>query len=707
MRTVFLQWKEIAGHRALLLSVIGLMFVPLIYGGLFLSAFWDPYGHSNQLSIAVVNEDQKTQLSGHTIDLGKSLTQHLKTNKTFHWVFVNNAKQAIEQLQQEDYYMVLIIPSDFSRNATSFLRATPKQVQLRYYTNSGESYTAAQMVKGIIPSVDRNIARAVTQNYARMMFAFLDSVNQKWTKQTTQLMKSAKKIKPLVKGSKEMNQGLKEFAASSLQFQKGLHQARNGSMQLDAGMHTLHAGLSTLTIKLDDLDEGQNKLTTGIAATAAASKKLHQQMAAFNRAEIQFNAQFAMLVNYLKQQDFSSETLSTHQLIDWLNTWKSAYVQADQPVPDVLTSWINQLQNSSKPSYSLAELMQEMHQGSSQMIAGSQALTLATGKISTAMEQINTGTNAIGKGITGIKNGSHLLYTGAGKIMDGNDQLSHGLGVLDNEQDKLSDGAHTLYSGSSQINDGIKQINNQINRFTGNVQGKSQKPLAFARHGEKQARWLAQPESAQVKDLNQVSNYGEGLSPYILSLGLFVGALAFTTFFPMRRMDVTPSSGWAWFISKFSVAAAVALFQAVLICTLMLTIVGLKVTSIGDFYWFTIVSNLAFFAIAQFLATAFNNTGRAIGGVLLLLQFGGSSGIFPVSLTPAFFQWIHDLLPMSYSVNGLRQIISIGKDPLYLAQQTLILSGMGILAMLLTWLVFTRLLHRQNVEEQRVIPASN
>jgi putative membrane protein len=136
----------------------------------------------------------------------------------------------------------------------------------------------------------------------------------------------------------------------------------------------------------------------------------------------------------------------------------------------------------------------------------------------------------------------------------------------------------------------------------------------------------------------------------------------------------------------------------------MLIGVRLQVTNIGLFYLFSIVSSIAFFSLVLFLGAAFGNIGKTIAGVLLLIQFGGSSGIFPVALTPTFFQVMHAYLPMTYSINGLREIIAIGTDPIYLTEQFMVLSGLVVGSALLAWLTFWFLMkkHRTTFVEEEI-----
>lgn len=42
--------------------------------------------------------------------------------------------------------------------------------------------------------------------------------------------------------------------------------------------------------------------------------------------------------------------------------------------------------------------------------------------------------------------------------------------------------------------------------------------------------------------------------------------------------------------------------------------------------------------------------------IVLVLQIAASGGTFPIEMTPAFFQWIHPLLPFTYCIGAMREI---------------------------------------------------
>jgi putative membrane protein len=70
--------------------------------------------------------------------------------------------------------------------------------------------------------------------------------------------------------------------------------------------------------------------------------------------------------------------------------------------------------------------------------------------------------------------------------------------------------------------------------------------------------------------------------------------------------------------------------------------------------------SITFVALNYMLNALLGNVGRFLSIVILMLQLASSAGTYPVELLPAFFRSIHAYLPMTYSVQGLRAILSSG-----------------------------------------------
>ncbi|WP_394187014.1 YhgE/Pip domain-containing protein [Metabacillus halosaccharovorans] len=134
------EFRAIFSKKMLIISLIGVMILPIIYSAAFLSSMWDPYGKIKELPIALVNEDQKAEFNGEYFDIGEEVIKELKNNNSFEWHFVSKEK-AHKGVENGDYYAAITIPNDFSQNASSFLSSDPQKMSLNVESNPGYSYS--------------------------------------------------------------------------------------------------------------------------------------------------------------------------------------------------------------------------------------------------------------------------------------------------------------------------------------------------------------------------------------------------------------------------------------------------------------------------------------------------------------------------------------------------------------------------------------
>lgn len=74
------------------------MITPAFYAWVNIAAFWDPYGNTENISVAVVNEDRGagSELTG-DLDVGTQMIAQLKKNNQLGWQFMDAdaAKSAV------------------------------------------------------------------------------------------------------------------------------------------------------------------------------------------------------------------------------------------------------------------------------------------------------------------------------------------------------------------------------------------------------------------------------------------------------------------------------------------------------------------------------------------------------------------------------------------------------------------------------------
>ncbi len=84
-----LELKRLVSARPFRLAVGVVCLVPLLYGVLYLWAFWDPYQRLDKLPVALVVEDRPAMRAGTTLHVGADLTKELKKSGSFDWQVVS------------------------------------------------------------------------------------------------------------------------------------------------------------------------------------------------------------------------------------------------------------------------------------------------------------------------------------------------------------------------------------------------------------------------------------------------------------------------------------------------------------------------------------------------------------------------------------------------------------------------------------------
>lgn len=157
--------RNVAKHWAAIVMVVGLMILPSLYAWFNIEASWDPYGNTNNIPIAVSNEDVGVNLYGKDINIGNEVVGGLKENDGFDWKFVDE-KQAIHGVERGEYYASITIPKDFSEKITTILSDNPQKPEIDYFVN--------EKVNAITPKITIKGASGITEEVSKN---FVKTVN--------------------------------------------------------------------------------------------------------------------------------------------------------------------------------------------------------------------------------------------------------------------------------------------------------------------------------------------------------------------------------------------------------------------------------------------------------------------------------------------------------------------------------------------------
>lgn len=723
------EWLNIFKTKKMLVAIIAILFIPVLYSGMFLWAFWDPYANLQDLPVAIVNEDTGAVLDGEELQLGKELTEKLVDSKQFDFIEVE-AANAEEQLKEQNYYILIKIPDNFSSHATTLLEEHPEKLTIEYIPNEGFNFLGAQIGETAMERIKAEVNNQVSKTYAENIFTSINKLGDGFTQAADGAIQLEEGAQKLADGSHDLEGYLQQLAESTIVLAEGTTTLNDGIQSATTGASTLAQGLSSLL-------NGTNKLSEGANAAASGATNLQQGITEYTNGVSQVaQGQQAILDNQKNLADnlnklanginglddnLSALANGSNNLVSGLEQLK----QALQPVmPNLpqdnqmqLEQLMNQLLDGSKSvtngldqiatnTAGIDDKMNQLSQGANsltnaqaQVVEGVEKLVTNSPALTTGANQLAQGNQTLALSIGQLLQGTTSAQTGANSLVDGLNQLAEGstklhdgTSLLEEKSQELAQGSSTLSNGTDELVEGTSTLASKL------TEAKDEVTINAT---DETYDMLATPVTVEKTSVNHVPNYGSGFAPYFISLGLFVGALVVSIVFPLVDPVIKPASGLKWFLSKASVLAVIGAIQSIITAVIVLHVLGLEVQNLSLFIGTCFITSFTFLAMIQFLVSFMGDTGRFIAIVILILQLTTSAGTFPIELVPSQLHVFNTLLPMTYSVSAFKAAISTG-DTSFLFYNWSILSIYLIPCILLT-LGYFSLIFKKRYSKQDVV----
>ncbi|MED2750426.1 YhgE/Pip domain-containing protein [Bacillus thuringiensis] len=533
-------------------------------------------------------------------------------------------------------------------------------------------------------------------------------------KVTGGLNKLVSKSGELQTGTTNLSNGMGKLVEGQSQLEKGSQAIQKGLQDLNSNVQNSAAGLeemqskvpsilNAVNEKIDGAGENVNQLNELTQSTAGDAKNAAQEVANLQKKieslpkeyqeQLQPFITSAVKSTATVQQKATGVAGGTNKLNEEVKQLKGEIDQKTSGLQNklpnsegvkTLADGIEKLTNAQNEFvskfYGFGEGLDnakigadKLKDGSVQLIDGITQLQSGSGKVTAGLGQLSAGVNQLVDGSSQVTGGLGTLSVGTSQmtggitqLADGSSQVTTGLGTLNGGLNKMStgstqliDGVNKLADGSGKVTDGLVKVNDGSGELAEKL-GEGAEKTGEVKGTDKTYDMFASPVKVKTEKMAEVPNYGTGFTPYFLSLGLFVGALLLSIVYPLRDTVGVPKSGFSWFISKFGVLLSVGIIQAIVADVILLFGLGVEVQSIPYFILFSIITSLAFIALIQCLVTAFGDAGRFIAIITLIMQLTTSAGTFPLELIPKFLQPFHAWLPMTYSVSGLKAVVSSG-----------------------------------------------
>lgn len=271
------EWKNIAKSAWLKIVLCAIMIIPMIYACVFLGSMWDPYGKTDQLPVAVVNNDKEVEYNGSTMDVGKQLSDKLAKNDSMDFNIVSSTK-AKKGLKDGKYYMVITIPENFSKNATTLLDDNPQTMMLTYTTNPQTNYIATKMDDSAMAKIKAEISSTVTKTYSKILFKNVKTLSKGFNTAADGSQKLSDGVSAASEGNKTITENLNILASSALVFNDGADSLVKGLSAYTEGVSTAKAGTQQLDNNSATLNNGAAQLKSGSSQLLSAVKAAEKQL---------------------------------------------------------------------------------------------------------------------------------------------------------------------------------------------------------------------------------------------------------------------------------------------------------------------------------------------------------------------------------------------------------------------------------------------
>ncbi|BDR53818.1 membrane protein [Bombiscardovia nodaiensis] len=641
--------------------LFGLVFIPPLYAWFNVLGFWDPYGNTLNIRVAVVNQDRgaDNELMG-KVNLGNQIVSQLKGNSQLGWQFVSE-DEAMSQVKSGKSYAAIVIPEDFSQQLTGVITDGSARPQLEYFVNEKANAIATKVTDTGASTVDKQVNNTFVSTAAKVVSSAVnsagDQLGQDQQKVTHQTVSDLVAVKTSIGKTRsaigDVNTELGRIPSKTQDVRQALDKAQQLQKDASQGLDSASSLLGQTQTSLNDF-------------LLSSSSNLDQASSLLSQASGQANLSLSKVIGGLsvandgvgslmgKAQEVNSQNAQLIQDLESLQLPASSGIISDlkQRNGDLKQSITNLQQLNSdtgetvKKTASLADQLNGVAQDSlaSSGAARKDVLSGSLPQLNRGLQTLSNSSSTLGQGL----NGQSALVQQAKTTLDQLDQTAaatrQSLSSTDTYLAGLEGKLNTL---STDIN--ALGSSNALTQYFGK-DGK----LDVA----KVADFMLSPTVLDTKVVYPVASYGSGMAPLFINLSMWVGAFMLMVIVKLEVDDEgidNPTPGERYW-GRWLLLAPLAAAQG-LVTTVGAILIGVQTASMPLFILTAMVTSLVYLSIMYALSTTFMHVGKALCIVLVILQIPGGSGLYPIEMMPAFFRKLYPFFPFTYSINALRETI--------------------------------------------------
>ena len=654
--------KEVFRKTNTWIIIVGLIFLPSMYAWPNILSSWDPYGHTNNIKVAVTSEDDGATVDGKELNLGKSLVEGLKNNKNLDWQFVSNKQQAEDGVRIGDYYASIVVPKNFSQDMTSVSRTEPKRATIEYTVNEKINAISPKITNSGASAIANNISKNFVETANGIIFEKLHEAGIKFEENLPSIEKAKEEIFKLNDNFSTYESTLSELIGKVEYGYNILNNVQNTLPEIDrvatnSIMIADKAGITINNIQgfnerllpiinnhlsvVEEVSKEANIIAKELQQKPDKTEEIKARQKALD-SRLQASTERLQLVKNIFEyfNKLSSERLFNNQL-ERVTTLSNDITT----IKEVNNNIYNKMDHYDE----IADTVKEEFVNKSARV--NEVSSNMNSKLNVEVAPLIS--QVLSKAEVNIDKVSGIIAGAQGELPAVERKLSETEVKISNAYGKLLSLQAQMPSAKSKI----QKLTDEIKKADSGID-KNQLFNLLKVDYKQQAEFFANPVKLQENKLYHIENYGSAMTPFYTVLSIWVGSLLMSSLLTTKVEDEENKyKPYQKYFGRGLLFVIISLFQTLIITLGDMYVLGTQATSPFRFVIFALLISLLFSSIIYTIVCILGNVGKAVCIVLLVLQLGSSGGTFPIQMTSEFFQALYPKVPFTYSIGLLREAV--------------------------------------------------
>jgi len=654
--------KEVFRKTNTWIIIVGLIFLPSMYAWPNILSSWDPYGHTNNIKVAVTSEDAGATVDGKELNLGNSLVEGLKNNKNLDWQFVSNKQEAEDGVRIGDYYASIVVPKNFSQDMTSVSRTEPQRATIEYTVNEKINAISPKITNSGASAIANNISKNFVETANGIIFEKLHEAGIKFEENLPSIEKAKEEIFKLNDNFSTYESTLSELIGKVEYGYNILNNVQNTLPEIDrvATNSIMIADKAEITINniqgfnerllpiinnhlnvVEEVSKEANVIAKELQKKPNKTEEIKARQKALDN-RLQASIERLQLVKNIFEyfNKLSNERLFNNQL-ERVTTLSNDITT----IKEVNNNIYNKMDHYDE----IADTVKEEFVNKSARI--NEVSSNMNSKLNVEVAPLIS--QVLSKAEVNIDKVSGIIAGAQGDLPAVERKLSETEVKISNAYGKLLSLQAQMPSAKSKI----QKLTDEIKKADSGID-KNQLFNLLKVDYKQQAEFFANPVKLQENKLYHIENYGSAMTPFYTVLSIWVGSLLMSSLLTTKVEDEGKKyKPYQKYFGRGLLFVIISLFQTLIITLGDMYVLGTQATSPYRFVIYALLISLLFSSIIYTIVCILGNVGKAVCIVLLVLQLGSSGGTFPIQMTSEFFQALYPKVPFTYSIGLLREAV--------------------------------------------------